>query len=66
MVDVETGESVSTDEMRYGLRVAVLALPASPMLTSETALKVRRIALDVNRPVCVLFERDVLLRHMTA
>ena len=66
MVDVETGESVSTDEMRYGLRVAVLALPASPMLTSETALKVRRIALDVNRPVCVLFEQDVLLRHMTA
>ena len=66
MVDVETGESVSTDEMRYGLRVAVLALPASPMLTSDTALKVRRIALDVNRPVCVLFEQDVLLRHMTA
>ena len=45
MVDVETGESVSTDEMRYGLRVAVLALPASPMLTSETALKVRRMYL---------------------
>ena len=64
MVDVETGESVSTDEMRYGLRVAVLALPASPMLTSETALKVRRISLDVNRSGCILFERNVLLHHV--
>lgn len=40
MVDSETGEPISTDEVRYGLRVAVLALPAPLILTTPQALAV--------------------------
>ena len=29
-----------TEEVRYGLRVAVVAMPAPPLLTTPTALKV--------------------------
>ena len=40
IVDVDTGEPISTETIRYGLRVAVLAIPASPKLTTEAAIKV--------------------------
>ena len=40
MVVLETGEPISSDELRFGLRVAVVALPASPLLTTPQALKV--------------------------
>ena len=40
MVVLETGEPISSDELRFGLRVAVVVLPASPLLTTPQALKV--------------------------
>ena len=40
IVDVEHGESVPTEEIKYGLRVAVLALPAPNLLSTPEALKV--------------------------
>lgn len=40
IVDSETGRPVSTEELRYGLRVSVLCLPAPRKLRSEAALKV--------------------------
>ena len=36
----DTGEAVSTELLRYGLRVAVIAIPAARALTSASALKV--------------------------
>ena len=38
MVDHELGEPVPTEEMRYGLRVAVIAMPAPPLLRTPEAL----------------------------
>jgi len=38
IVDCETYEPISTDEIKYGLRVAVLLLPISPILSSPEAL----------------------------
>ena len=40
VVDSETAEPVTTEEVRYGLRVVVVALACSPLLRSETALAV--------------------------
>ncbi|MBK8030702.1 MAG: DUF917 domain-containing protein [Chloroflexi bacterium] len=40
IVTDDTGEAVSTELLRYGLRVAVIAIPAARALTSESALKV--------------------------
>jgi len=40
IVDAETGRPIGTEEQRYGLRVAVLAIPCTPLLRSEAALKV--------------------------
>ena len=40
MVDSETGEPIPTEEVRYGLRVSILGIPAPPPLTTEVALKV--------------------------
>ena len=40
LVDVYTGEPIPTEEVRYGLRVAVLAMAANPILTTPRALKV--------------------------
>ncbi len=39
IVDSETGRPIGTEEQRYGLRVAVLALPAPPILRTEPALR---------------------------
>lgn len=39
MVDLETGRSIGTEEQRYGLRVAVLVLPAPVLLTTPVALE---------------------------
>jgi len=38
IVDAETGRPIGTEEQRYGLRVAVVALPAHALLRSEAAL----------------------------
>ena len=40
VADAETGEPLSTDVLRYGQRVAILALPAHDLLKTERALKV--------------------------
>lgn len=40
IVDVETGRPIGTEEMRYGLRVAVLAIPCTPLLRTEAALRI--------------------------
>ncbi len=40
IVTNDTGEAVSTELLRYGLRVAVIAIPAARALTSDAALKV--------------------------
>ena len=40
IVDAETGRAISTEDMRYGLRVAVIAIPCSPLLRTQKALTV--------------------------
>ncbi len=40
VVDSEDGAPVSTEELRYGIRVAVLCLPAPKLLRTESALAV--------------------------
>jgi DUF917 family protein len=40
LVDAETAEPVTTELVRYGLRVAVLGIPAPAALRTETALRV--------------------------
>lgn len=40
IVDAETGRPIGTEELRYGLRVAVLAMPCTPLLRSAAALRV--------------------------
>eukprot|EP00164_Ancoracysta_twista_P002639 GFYU01003512.1.p1 GENE.GFYU01003512.1~~GFYU01003512.1.p1 ORF type:complete len:988 (+),score=307.90 GFYU01003512.1:88-3051(+) len=40
IVDSDTGAPVTTENLRYGLRVTAFALQCSPVLTSDTALKV--------------------------
>ena len=40
IVDTESGEPIPTEDVRYGLRVSVLVLPASRMLTTNQALQV--------------------------
>ncbi|MCY4146812.1 MAG: DUF917 domain-containing protein [Chloroflexi bacterium] len=40
IVTEEEGEPVTTELLRYGTRVAVIAVPAPPQLKSETALRV--------------------------
>lgn len=39
VLDTDTGEPILTDEVRYGLRVTVIVLAPSKMLTTEEALK---------------------------
>ena len=39
IVDLETGRSIGTEEQQYGLRVAVLVLPAPELLTTALALE---------------------------
>lgn len=55
IVDAETGRPISTEETRYGLRVAVLGIPCSPLLRTPEALAVvgpRAFGYDVDyRPL---------------
>ena len=39
VVDASTGAALATHELRYGLRVAVIAMPAHPLWLSEASLK---------------------------
>lgn len=39
VLDVHTGAALATHELRYGLRVAVIAMPAHPLWTTEVGLK---------------------------
>ena len=40
LVDEDTGEPVATEEVRYGLRVAVIAMPCFPRWTTPQGLAV--------------------------
>ncbi len=40
MLPAAGGEAVATEELRYGLRLAVLLLPAHPLLKTPEALRV--------------------------
>jgi DUF917 family protein len=40
MVDVESGQPITTEVLRYGLRVAVLGIPCHPLLRTPQALAV--------------------------
>ncbi len=40
LVTEDDGEPVSTEVLRYGLRVAVLSMPCTPQLRTETALRI--------------------------
>ena len=40
LLDVDTGHAITTDVLRYGQRVAILALPCHPLLRTEQALAV--------------------------
>ena len=53
MVVLETGEPISSDELRFGLRVAVVVLPASPLLTTPQALKVSTTR-EIDSPLSVV------------
>ncbi|PRW56447.1 hydantoinase subunit beta [Chlorella sorokiniana] len=39
-IEEDTGQPIATEEMRYGLRAAVVGLPAHPLLTTTQALAV--------------------------
>ena len=38
LVDEDTGEPITTEEARYGLRVAAIGMPCSPLWTTPKAL----------------------------
>ncbi|NDU99838.1 DUF917 domain-containing protein [Pseudoroseicyclus tamaricis] len=40
VLDVDTGEAITTEMLRYGQRVAIVALPCHPLLRSPQALEV--------------------------
>ncbi len=40
VLDLESGEPITTEVLRYGMRVAVMALPCHPLMRTEVALKV--------------------------
>ena len=40
LIDSQSGEPIPTEEVRYGLRVSVIVLPCSPLLTHDKALAV--------------------------
>ena len=40
VTDVDSGEPITTEDVQYGLRVAVLVLACSPLLKTDIALKV--------------------------
>ena len=39
LVESDTGEPIQSSELRYGIRVSILVLPAPPLMTSSEALK---------------------------
>ena len=39
VLDIDTAQPISTDELQYGLRVSVVALPVAPLMATEKALK---------------------------
>ncbi len=40
LLDVDTGHAITTDSLRYGQRVAIIALPSHPLLRTPQALAV--------------------------
>jgi uncharacterized protein len=40
LLDADTGHAITTDVLRYGQRVAILAMPCHPLLRTERALEV--------------------------
>ena len=40
LMDAESGEAVGTETLRYGQRIAVVALPAPPILSTPEGLAV--------------------------
>jgi len=40
VLDADKGEPVTTEEVKYGIRIAVVAMAADPQLKTERALKV--------------------------
>ncbi len=40
LVDSDTGEPISTEENRYGLRVSVIVLPAMPIMCTDKTFTV--------------------------
>lgn len=40
LLDINTGHAITTDTLRFGQRVSVLAMPCSPLLRTERALEV--------------------------
>ena len=40
IVDADSGQPISTEELRFGLHVAVLVLASSPLLRTQRALEV--------------------------
>lgn len=40
VIDSDRGEPVTTEEVKYGIRVAVVAMAADPQLKTERALKI--------------------------
>lgn len=39
-VEIDTGQPITTEVLRYGQRIAVIGLPAHPLMKTEAALKV--------------------------
>lgn len=62
LLDAETGHPITTEELRYGFRVAVLAIPSDPRWRSEAGLQLvgpRYFGYDVDY---VPFEQRVAAR----
>lgn len=39
VLDIDTAQPISTDEVHYGMRVSVVAMPVAPLMATEEALK---------------------------
>lgn len=40
VLEDDTARAIGTEELKYGLRVSVIAIPCNPLLTTEAALAV--------------------------
>lgn len=40
ILDTQTGRSIFTEDMRYGMRVSVIVMPIHPLMNTKSALKV--------------------------